>query len=122
MSKLALYNVISLTAYFVAAFFIGKALNVNIEVKPLFFGIFASWLILMIGVQMVHLKFKKGQFLNRFLMTTVFQMLAFLSLAVYLIYSKFDNPKPLLLTLVVVHMLALFIQTIFFLRLGKTTT
>ncbi len=119
MSKLAVYNIVSLTFYFVLAFLIGWSINPQVNPKSIFLGVFASWAILMLGVQIVHFKFKTGQFLNRFLTTTVFQILAFLALVVFLYYAKFDNLKPLLLTIVVIHMLGLVIQTLFFIRQGR---
>ena len=60
---------------------LNKNTNTEVNLKILFLGLFASWLILMVGVQIVHFKFKEGQFINRFLMATVFQILAFLGLA-----------------------------------------
>lgn len=120
MSKWALYNVVSLTLYFVLAFLLLTIVPKNLPSKGLILGLLASWMMFMIGIQIVHFQFKKGQFINRFLTATVFQILAFLSLAVYLIFMGFQPAKPLLLSIVVTHMLGLLIQTIFFLRFAKT--
>lgn len=119
-NKLALYNVASLTLYFILAFFTVRGLVENIPVKSWFLGIFASWLMLVLGVQIVHFRFKEGEFVNRFLGATVFQMLGFMSLAVYLIYTVGPQKRPLVLSLVLVYMIALVIQTLFFLRQGKS--
>lgn len=116
MNKLALYNVLSLTGFIALAFVIIKMFVPNLNLKILFFGLFASWLILMVGVQIVHFKFKEGQFINRFLMATVFQILVFLGLAVYMIFSNIQASPNILLSVVFTHMAGLFIQTIFFLK------
>ncbi|MDC1186295.1 hypothetical protein N8079_00545 [Crocinitomicaceae bacterium] len=116
MNKLALYNVLSLTGFIALAFVIIKMFVPNLNLKILFLGLFASWLILMVGVQIVHFKFKEGQFINRFLMATVFQILAFLGLAVYMIFSNIQASPNILLSVVFTHMAGLFIQTIFFLK------
>ncbi len=121
MSKLALYNVVSLTVYFILAFIVITSWVENTHPKTLFLGVFACWLMLMVGIQIVHFRFKEGQFVNRFMMATTFQILAFLSLTAYFIYSKVADPKALLLSLVFAHMGALAIQSAFFLRLGKST-
>ena len=119
MNKLALYNVLSLTGCVALSFVIIKLFIPTIDLKILFLGLFASWLILMVGVQIVHFKFKEGQFINRFLMATVFQILAFLGLAVYLIFSNIQASPVILLSVVFTHMVGLFIQTIFFLKQSK---
>lgn len=119
MNKLALYNVLTLTGCVALAFVVIKMFVPSIDLKILFLGLFASWLILMVGVQIVHFKFKEGQFINRFLMTTVFQILAFLGLAVYMIFSKLQASPDILLSVVFTHIVGLFIQTIFFLKQSK---
>lgn len=121
MNKLALYNVLSLTGLITISFFVIQLFVPNLNAKVLFLGLFASWLILMVGVQIVHFKFKEGQFINRFLMATVFQILAFLGLAVFLIFGKLKGSPNLLLSIVCVHMAGLFIQTIFFVKQGKSS-
>lgn len=122
MNKWALYNVISLTLYFIIGYFVVLALFPVIGQKPLFLGVFASWLMLMIGIQIVHFKFKAGQFVNRFMGATTFQILAFLSLAVYLTQTQKEHKKELLLAVVILHMIALAIQSGFFLKQGKSVS
>jgi predicted MFS family arabinose efflux permease len=119
MNKLALYNVISLTLYFIIGYFVALNIVPVVGGKPLFLGVFASWLLLMIGVQIVHFKFKEGQFVNRFMMATTVQVLGFLALAVYLNQTQTHHRKELLLSVVFIHMLALAIQSGFFLRQGN---
>jgi CHASE2 domain-containing sensor protein len=121
MNKWAVYNAFALTVYFVVSFFVSINVNANLSERSMFFALFASWLILMLGIQIVHLAFKRGQFINRFLSATVFQILGFLGLCIYLLYNGFTPLRPILLSLVIVHMGALLIQTIFFLRFAKTT-
>ncbi len=121
MNKWAIYNALSLTIYFIGAFFVSIKVNEELVSRPLFFAFFASWLSLMLGIQIMHLAFKKGQFINRFLSTTVFQILAFLALCVYIYYTGMGPIRPVLLSLVVVHMGGILIQTIYFLRFAKTT-
>jgi len=97
MNKLALYNVLTLTGCVALAFVVIKMFVPSIDLKILFLGLFASWLILMVG----------------------FQILAFLGLAVYMIFSKLQASPDILLSVVFTHIAGLFIQTIFFLKQSK---
>ncbi len=120
MNKWAVYNLLALTVYFPLAFLLVGQWAVDLDKKNLFLGVFACWLILVVGIQIMHVQFKEGQFVNRFILTTTFQMLGFMSLSAFFIFSKVDQPKVLLLSLAAAHVGGLIIQTLFFLRVGKT--
>lgn len=105
------------TAAFVVLNKLFPELNSTFVAKELSY----SAIILLLGTFIMYFKFKPGQFVSRFMIVTVFQMLAILSFILALVYLKI---KPLQLygvLFILSYLAGMLVQTLFFLRFSKKT-
>jgi|GEM_PF-1904341 hypothetical protein len=122
MKNSGLFCILSLILIHASAFFIVH--NAKPELNDLFLikEISYSCAILLLGTTIMYLKFKKDQFVPRFLIITVFQMLAILSFVVALVYLKITPIRLHGLSFILTYLAGMVVQTGFFLRFSQKTS
>ncbi|MFA7272341.1 MAG: hypothetical protein WC044_00645 [Crocinitomicaceae bacterium] len=108
---------IHVLAYFVIDTFQPK-INHSFLIKEIGYSTF----VLCAGLAIMFVKFKKGEFVARFMIITVFQMLAILSFLLALVYLKIKPLQSSALNLIAIYAAGMVLQTLIFLRFSKKTS
>jgi len=122
MKNSGLFCLLSLILIHVTAFFIIHNAKPELNGSFLIKEIAYSCVILLLGTLIMYLKFQKDQFVGRFLIVTVFQMLAILSFVAALIYLKITAIRPHGLSFILTYLAGMVVQTGFFLRFSQETS
>lgn len=122
MKNSGLICIISIIIVHLSAYFIVRSayaeLNVNVLIKEISY----SGVILILGTLIMYVKFKKDQFVNRFMAVTVFQMLAILTFVAAMVYLKMKPVRTHGLLFIFTYLTGMVVQTVFFLRFSKETS
>lgn len=122
MKNSGIFCFVSILVIHVLAHFIARnmypSLNANFLIKEIAYS--AS--ILSLGTLIMYLKFKEGQFVSRFMIITVFQMLAILSFILALVYLKVKPLQTHGILFILTYLSGMAAQTVFFLTFSKKTS
>jgi hypothetical protein len=113
---------ISVLVIHVLAYFIVINSNPEMNAHFLIKEISYSFVILSLGIFIMPFKFKEGQFVSRFMIITVFQMLAILSFVLALVYLKVKPLQTHGILFILTYLSGMVAQTIFFLTFSKKTS
>ncbi len=78
--------------------------------------------VICVGFLILFIQFKKEQFVGRFMMITVFQMLAILTFVSALVYIKVEPLRHISLQFILIYMVGFLLQTLILLRFSKKTS
>jgi hypothetical protein len=120
--KSSLFCIFSLILVHILAFFIGQNSQPYLDAAFLIKEISYSGIILILGSLMMYVKFQKEQFVSRFMIITVFQMLAILAFVAALVYLKVKPLRTHALLFVFTYLAGMVVQTGFFLHFSKETS
>jgi|TARA_R110000737_G_scaffold61221_1_gene88263 hypothetical protein len=122
MKNSGLICLISILIIHIVAYFLAQnsypELNADFLIKEIGY----SAVILSLGTLIMYLKFREGQFVSRFMIITVFQMLAILSFILALVYLKVKPLQTHGILFILTYLSGMAVQTIFFLTFSKKTS
>ncbi len=121
MKKSSIVCILSIIIAHLLAFFIVASYYSNLNTQKLIIEISYSGIILLIGALIMYVRFEKSQFVARFMILTVFQILAILAFVLALVYTKTHPLRAHALIFLFTYLTGMVVQTGFFLRFSKET-
>jgi hypothetical protein len=113
---------LSIVVIHLAAYFVFLTIYPKINTNLLFKEVFYSAIILSVGTIIMYINYQPSQFVSRFMIITVFQMLAILSFLLALVYLKIKPLQTHGILFIIAYLSGMVAQTASFLFLSKKTS
>lgn len=122
MRKSSLLCIVAIVITHILAYYAVLSYKPEINTSLLIKEIVYSGVILLMGSSIMYIKFKNDQFVARFMILTIFQILAILTFVVALVYTKTQPLRLHALLFLFTYLSGMVVQTAFFLRFSKETS